>query len=100
MSRVLGLTAGTDAARARTGEYWALHKYLLDRYADRLVLTFAQIEDLLGFPLPASARQDRTWWGVNDPAVLPSPHVASWTLAGRTATINLPARIVLFERQD
>jgi hypothetical protein len=30
------------------------------------VLTFGQIEDLLGFALPAPARVQRDWWGNSD----------------------------------
>jgi hypothetical protein len=81
------------------GEYQLLHQYLRDRFADRVVLTFAQIEDLLGFPLPDSARRERAWWGAADPAALRSVQSEAWTLAGRTATVNLPARSVLFERE-
>ena len=34
------------------GTYQSLYEYLEHRYANTVVLTFAQIEDLLGFPLP------------------------------------------------
>ena len=37
-------------------EYLPLHKYLVNRFADSVVLTFAQLEDLTGCPLPDSAR--------------------------------------------
>lgn len=79
------------------GEYQLLHQYLRDRFADRVVLTFEQIEDLLGFPLPESARHERAWWGGAGPTGAQSE---AWMLAGRTATVNLPARSVLFERED
>jgi hypothetical protein len=98
MSRVLRLPIETDAAVRRVGEYRSLYKYLRDRYADRVVLTFAQIEDLLGFPLPDSARRDRGWWSDRHATGHPSAQWESWTLADRTATVNLSARIVLFER--
>lgn len=80
-------------------QYEPLHKYLRDRYADRLVLTFAEIEDLLGFALPEIAQIDREWWDTADAVAARSPQSDAWTLAGRTATVNLPARIVVFERQ-
>ena len=66
--------------------------------ANTLVLTFAQIEDLLGFTLPDSARVDQEWWANNDPNDTPPPHSRSWTLANRTATPNLQAQTVVFER--
>jgi len=37
------------------------HKYLRDRYAECVVLTFGEIEDLLGSALPAAARLHTTW---------------------------------------
>jgi hypothetical protein len=51
---------------AVTSEYRSLHKYLHDRYADCVVLTFAEIEDLLGFTLPDVARIDQAWWASGD----------------------------------
>jgi hypothetical protein len=86
------------AARDPGGEYGLLHKYLRDRYANRIVLTFAQIEDLIGFPLPALARRQADWWGGADPTAHHSPQVDAWTLASRTATVNLLAQCVVFER--
>jgi hypothetical protein len=83
-----------------TGEYRLLSKYLRDRYAARVVLTFAEIEDLLGFSLPEPARFQVEWWGDPDPAARRSAQADSWTLAGRTATVNLPAQIVVFERRN
>lgn len=79
-------------------EYRALHKYLDDRYADTVVLTFAQIEDLLGFTLPDLARLEQEWWANADADSTPSPQCRSWAQAGRTAKANLRAQTVVFER--
>ena len=49
------------------GKYQALYQYLENRYANTVVLTFAQIEDLLGFPLPDSAHVHQEWWANNRP---------------------------------
>ena len=38
--------------RAMSGKYLLLYNYLENRYANTVVLTFAEIEDLLGFVLP------------------------------------------------
>jgi hypothetical protein len=86
-------------ARADTGEYRLLHKYLRDRYANRVVLTFGEIEDLLGFALPAPARVQREWWGVTESDAHQSVQSDAWTLASRTATVNLSAQNVVFERE-
>ncbi len=82
------------------GKYQKLYQYLQNRFANVVVLTFAQIEDLLGFVLPASARDDLAWWANPDPATAPSSHSRSWTLATRTATANLRAQTVTFEREQ
>ena len=85
-------------AFAAGGAYGSLQKYLHGRYADAVVLTFAQIEDLLGFALPDPAWSEPAWWAAAAPGAPPSPQSQSWTLAKRTATPNLAAETVLFER--
>jgi hypothetical protein len=87
------------ASRPATyGKYLTLYTYLESRYADRVVLTFAQIEDLLGFSLPELARRNETWWTFPDPAT-PLPRYAdSWILANRTAQPNCLALTVVFDR--
>jgi hypothetical protein len=79
-------------------EYLSLYKYLEERYADAVVLTFAQIEDLLGFMLPDVARLRYDWWAPADENRAPSAQAGSWIQANRTATPNLLARTVRFER--
>lgn len=78
--------------------YRSLHTYLDQRYADTVVLTFRQIEDLLGFALPDVARLEREWWANAGADSRPSAQSRSWTQASRTATPNLAARTVTFER--
>ena len=78
--------------RIRDG-YLPLYTYLEHRYASNVVLTFEQMESLLGFALPDVARQDPAWWtGVPKNAAR-----EAWTAAKRRATPNLPARYVRFE---
>ena len=79
-------------------EYLSLHKYLDDRYANTVVLTFAEIEDLLGFTLPDLARLQQEWWANADADSTPSAQSRSWSQASRTAKPNLLARTVVFER--
>jgi hypothetical protein len=77
-----------------SGKFRFFYEYLEKRYADTVVLTFRQIEDLLGFALPAAARTDPEWWtraGGGD-------YAEAWRLAHRTAAPNLPAQHVVFER--
>ena len=81
-----------------SGKYVLLYKYLENRYANMVVLTFAEIEDLLGFALPAQARLDRAWWTDADRNAAEHNYSDSWKLASRTAVPNLLARTVAFER--
>ena len=55
-----------------SGGYGSLQKYLTTRHADAVVLTFAEIEDLLGFPLPDAAWVDPGWWAPPPTGVVPS----------------------------
>jgi hypothetical protein len=77
-------------------EYLSLYTYLEHRNASIVVLTFEQMEALLGFALPASACTERDWW--TGAAVHTHRQSAAWMGAGRTATPNLSARTVMFER--
>jgi hypothetical protein len=82
------------------GEYQLLHKYLRERYANRVVLTFAEIESILGFPLPEAAWIQSNWWNGSPPEGRRSAHSDAWMLAGRSAHVNLPARTVVFDRDS
>lgn len=77
-------------------EYLSLYTYLEHRYASTVVLTFEQMESLLGFALPEPARTERDWW--TGAPMHTDWHSDAWTVARRTATPNLPARNVAFER--
>jgi hypothetical protein len=77
------------------GAYRALYTYLEHRYASVVVLTFGQIEALVGFALPTPARTEREWW-TNIAST--QRHSAAWTAAGRTAAPNLGAGTITFER--
>ena len=95
-------TADAPAAKRHTGDvsgtYASLYKYLENRYANTVVLTFAEIEDLLGFTLPDLARLHQEWWTNADPHTDRPSYSDSWILASRTARPNLLAQTVVFER--
>ena len=98
---VSGPRAAPDPVQRRPSarvpaEYLSLYTYLEHRYASTVVLTFEQMEALLGFALPEPARTDRDWW--TGSALRVALHSEAWTVAGRTATPNLGARTVAFER--
>ena len=84
--------------RVMTGKYLLLYNYLENRYATTVVLTFSEIEDLLGFTLPDQARQYKEWWTDRQPTAAGPNYSDSWVLASRTATPNLVSQTVVFER--
>jgi hypothetical protein len=86
----------TERASRVPAEYRSLHAYLEHRHAAVVVLTFEQIEALLGVALPAPASTQPDWW--MDAAVRTNRHTEAWLDAGRTAAPNLSARTVRFER--
>ena len=86
------------SGRAMSGQYLLLYKYLENRYATTVVLTFTEIEDLLGFALPEQARLHQEWWTDAAISVAGRDYSDSWTLASRTAMPNMLAQTVAFER--
>jgi hypothetical protein len=99
LTREADVEPARPQGRVMSGKYQLLYKYLEDRYANVVVLTFSEIEDLLGFSLPDQARLSQEWW--TDAAAAPvsgSNYSDSWILARRTAAPNLRAHTVAFER--
>jgi hypothetical protein len=79
----------------RASKYDPLRTYLTSRHEPVVSLTFAQIERILGLPLPASARNYRPWWA--NEAAGSHVHARSWLEAGRrTTAVDLNAESVDF----
>ena len=95
-------TPEVDAAKRhgskKAGKYRFLYEYLEHRYANSVVLTFAHIEDLLGFTLPDLARTHQEWWTIAEITTADARCSDAWTLASLTAKPNLGAQTVVFER--
>jgi hypothetical protein len=93
------------AHRRATGEgvmskYDPLYTHLTNLTADSVGMTFAEIDAVLGFDLPQSARQHRAWWANEAPETTRHRHSRAWTLAGRTATPNMKTETVLFKKRS
>lgn len=93
-------TSTAPQRRRQAGAEQLLFDYLEERYAQTVVLTFEQIEDLLGSGLPEPARRDGGWWLEPQTGTTggTTGGARTWTLAGRTARPNLQAQTVTFER--
>lgn len=64
-------------------KYEPLTRHLRTSRKDRVPMTFAELENLLGFALPNSSRRHRAWWANN-----PTGHVnaQAWHEAGYQST--------------
>lgn len=61
-------------------KYDPLNRFLSQQSADRITLTFSEIEAILGFRLPASARQHTAWW--SNSSTKAHPYSKAWTDVG------------------
>jgi hypothetical protein len=79
-------------------KYEPLRRYLENQSGGRLPMTFAEVEGVLGFELPPSAKAHATWWSNN-----PGAHVGvrAWRDAGwRTSQVSVPSERVTFVREE
>lgn len=77
-------------------KYDPLKLHLCSWHADRAPMTFSQIEALLGFPLPRSAREHQAWWANTEGT---HSHARSWLGAGwRTSDLDIVGERVIFVR--
>ncbi|MGH2521650.1 MAG: helix-turn-helix domain-containing protein [Anaerolineales bacterium] len=77
-------------------KYIALHEHLRRSGKDEVILTFAQIEKLLGDKMPTSARQSRAYWSNRRQSAL---QAAAWMEAGyHVADLDLERERVTFRK--
>lgn len=77
-------------------KYAPLTGYLSSSGMDYILMTFEEVEDVIGDKLPRSAFQYRPWWSNN-----PSNHVNaySWLRAGyKTADVDMAERKLAFRK--
>jgi hypothetical protein len=93
MPAKLGRPLATDSI------YYPLHVFLLDRLEPQeLTVSFEQIESILGFNLPSSARKHKAWWGNQRSG---HSHSRAWLLAGwRVDEVDVSAEWVHFIASD
>jgi hypothetical protein len=77
--------------------YDALRHYLANQGKGAVTLTFREVEKILGFSLPDSARTHRPWWANEDRVNTRHTQSRAWTAIGRTATPDLVNETVRFE---
>ncbi len=80
------------------GKYDPLAKFLEDQQEDAWDAPFAEIEEILGTPLPPSARTLQSWWANSNAS---HSQAKGWLGAGWRVVpseVNLPKEQVRFER--
>lgn len=58
----VGADGAIDAAARHVGKYRSLWQWLAAQTADELSLTFGEIEEVIGMPLPTSCRRHPAHW--------------------------------------
>ena len=82
------------------GKYQRLYQYLGSLQAQEWRASFSEIEAVIGFELPPSARLHRPWWG-NQRGGSGHSHALAWSVAGwETAEVDMEAETLLFRRTD
>ena len=99
--RTPGPSAPTASQRSAQGEhagkYRALWAWLHSLPGDRAPATFAQIEEIIGMPLPRSCRQHAAHWSSYEgSAVARAIHDAGWV----AREVSIPAEHLVFQRRQ
>jgi hypothetical protein len=89
--------AGNGIPSSHAGKYAALHRWLVGQDDEVLELrvSFTELEEVLGFPLPDSSRNHLAhWYGYDGSAVARALADAGW----KASQVNLTAETVLLRR--
>ncbi len=84
---------------AARGKYQGLYIYLNGLATPEWRTTFSEIESVIGFALPASARLHRPWWS-NQAGGNGHSQALAWGAAGwETAEVDMDAETLLLRRK-
>ncbi len=80
------------------GKYKRLYTYLSSLPVQEWRTSFREVEAVIGFELPPSARVHRPWWG-NQRRGNGHSHALAWNVAGwKTEEVDMEAETLLFRR--
>ena len=86
-------------AMANRGKYQRLYTHLCGLTTDEWRTSFGEIESVIGFPLPTSARLHRPWWS-NQTGGNGHSQALAWSAAGwETAEVEMDAETLLLRRK-
>jgi hypothetical protein len=79
-------------------KYDPLHRFFCRAIQKTVTMTFGQMEGVLGFALPKTAKKREQWWA--NETVMDTRHVQckAWMSAGFHAHPNLTAQTVTFSK--
>jgi hypothetical protein len=87
-----------EGVMQNASKYDPLQKFLAQAHGDEIPMRFSEIERVLGFELPASARRHPAWWSNNHGT---NVAVNAWRSAGfRTSRVEIGGERVVFLRED
>lgn len=82
-------------AECSNGKYRALSEFLYESWEKRIVLTYKDLENILGFALPASAHNlPQSYWANTEYHT----YAKSWLKLGYKAKVDAENKKVIFER--
>lgn len=85
---------------ASRGKYAPLYRCLSTKTGSRWQVSFRELEAILGFALPDSARLYRPWWS-NQKRDAGHSHALAWQAAGwKTREVHLEEEVLVFTRAD
>ena len=85
--------------KASAGKYHKLYERLNRLQSSEWKTCFSEVESILGFSLPPSARRHRPWWA-NQRSDNGHNHALAWTAAGwETDEVDMDAETLSFRRR-
>lgn len=76
-------------------KYRPLAEYLYEKWDKKIILTYSEIEEILGFPLPKTAHNyPHSFWANTET----HSYAFSWLAIGYKAKVEYETRTVIFER--
>jgi hypothetical protein len=80
------------------GKYSKLGVFLQNSTINSVKLTFNEVENILGFNLPKSAREYKAWWANNGDSHTHA--VDGWLAMGWRTEVDLGNQVVIFTRRE
>ena len=100
IGRIMSMGQKTKySERAASGKYCGLYGFLTGLQSMEWETSFSEVESIVGFDLPKSARLYQAWWA-NERSDRRHSQSIAWTAAGwETADVDMDAETLSFRRR-